>query len=209
MNSISDESLMIQYANGDFAAFEVLYARNKGGLYRYLLRQLRNQNLTEDVFQDVWSSVIIGAADYQSSAKFTTWLYTIARNKVIDNTRHMKVVNIAIDQDVLIDDEVMLINDGAVAASISQQPHAIHESAEHAVAIEYCLKKLPSHQLDCFLLREEAGLSGQDIAEVVNASLEATKSRLKMAYKSLRKCLTLKLQLTTTTQSLLSQEPKS
>jgi RNA polymerase sigma-70 factor (ECF subfamily) len=205
---VSDESLMEQFANGDFAAFETLYARNKGGLYRYLLRQLREQSLTEDIFQDVWSKVITGATDYHSSAKFTTWLYTIARNKVIDNKRHMKVLGNTIDQDAILEEHMISVDEYAMARSICQNPQSSHESDEQALAIEHCLQKLPIHQLECFLLREEAGLSAQHIADIVNTSLEATKSRLKVAFKNLRECLSFKLALEHRTDSAKKQEPK-
>jgi RNA polymerase sigma-70 factor (ECF subfamily) len=208
LNPVSDESLMKQYANGDYAAFATLYARNKGGLYRYLLRQLRDQSLTEDIFQDVWGKVITNAAEYQTTAKFTTWLYTIARNKVIDNKRHMKLVDGAIEKDKLFDDQTMSIDEQAQASSISQQPHALHENKEQSLAIEHCLQKLPRHQLEAFLLREEAGLSAQHIADIVNTNLEATKSRLKVAFKNLRECLNLKLALEHQASSANIKEPR-
>ena len=70
----TDEILMQRYALGDFAAFEQLYQRHKGGLYRYFLRQLGNHALAEDLFQDIWSKVISQAPKYKIKAKFSTWL---------------------------------------------------------------------------------------------------------------------------------------
>ena len=68
----SDEDLMLAYAAGDAAAFDTLYARHKGAVYRYLLRQCRDAGIAEQLFQDVWMNLIRVRAGYQPSAKFTT-----------------------------------------------------------------------------------------------------------------------------------------
>src|ERR1700682_3111774 len=83
----SDEDLMLAYAAGEAAAFDTLYARHKGGVYRYLLRQCRDAGVAEQLFQDVWMNLIRVRATYQPSAKFTTWLYTLAHNRLIDHHR--------------------------------------------------------------------------------------------------------------------------
>src|SRR5262245_14013074 len=83
----SDETLMLCYRDGDAGAFDVLYARHKGGLYRYLLRQCRNPGVTEELFQDVWMNLIRARAAYTVQAKFTTYLYRLAHNRLIDHYR--------------------------------------------------------------------------------------------------------------------------
>lgn len=213
MNQATDETLLKQYANGDFAAFEQLYTRNKGGLFRYLLRQVHNKALVEDIFQEVWGKVVSNAATFQESATFKTWLYTIARNKVIDHVRHLKVVNQvmehpfrntpntdALNNNVSNNDDYNNAQDTMSAladsyGSLTQAPDTLHNSMRNAQAIEHCLEKLPKHQLDCFLLREEAGMTANAIAEVMSLTLEAAKSRVKTSYKNLRACLSLKLDL--------------
>ncbi|HEX6944875.1 MAG TPA: sigma factor, partial [Casimicrobiaceae bacterium] len=75
---VRDEDLMLAYAAGDAAAFDALYARHKGPLYRYLLRHLRERSLADELYQDVWMRVVNGRAGYAPTAKFTTWLYTLA-----------------------------------------------------------------------------------------------------------------------------------
>jgi RNA polymerase sigma-70 factor (ECF subfamily) len=195
LDQISDEILLKQYANGDFAAFEQLYARTKGGLFRYLLRQVHNKALVEDIFQEVWGKVISHAASFQETASFKTWLYTIARNKVIDHVRHLQVADQIITSPKPHADESRADDMSEHYSSATNAPETLHKRLLDAQAIEHCLEKLPKHQLDCFLLREEAGLSAVAIADVMAVSMEATKSRIKTSYKNLRACLSLKLGL--------------
>lgn len=231
MHNLSDNMLVKHYAEGDIAAFEQLYLRHKGGVYRYLLRQLHTQALAEDICQEVWGKVISNAQTYSdnitnetvaeqtvkeskgspatltetsqaSLPSFKAWLYTIARNKVIDHVRHIKIV-----QQVVVpaeNSDLSNIDDGLSSEQSQSQdsPETVGEQQSQATAITHCLKQLPRHQLDCFLLKEEAGFTVKMIAEITQANLEASKSRLKAAYKNLRSCLSLKL-------NLFTQEPKS
>src|SRR5690606_11884082 len=80
-----DEALMLAYAGGDVAAFEQLYARHRLRLYRYLLGQLRDGALADELFQDVWQKVIAARAGWTPDASFATWLYRIAHNRLADH----------------------------------------------------------------------------------------------------------------------------
>lgn len=183
MNDIADEALMQAYVQGEFTAFEALYQRHKGGVYRYLLRQCQEQGVIDDLFQEIWAKVIGSASTYQGKAKFTTWLYTIAHNKVVDQVRHLSVVNNLIDAS---DD---LISNAASEINLE----TTQEAFDSVAALKHCLGKMPQVQLDSFLLREEGNLAVAEVAQVMQASLEATKSRLRYAYKTLRHCIETKL----------------
>ena len=78
---------MLAYRDGDAAAFEVLYARHRGRLFRYLLHQCARREQADEMFQEVWMSVIRARSGYEVSAKFTTWLFRIAHNRLIDGYR--------------------------------------------------------------------------------------------------------------------------
>lgn len=173
---------MQRYAKGDIAAFDSLYSKHKGGLYRYFLRHISDVSVAEDLYQEVWGKVIQSAKSYQASAKFTTWLYTLAHNKLVDHIRRVKVVDKHIMKEQQLD-----------FAETEQELSDVWDMQQAKVYISECLSKLPQLQLDCFLLKEEAGLSNLDISQIVNASLEATKSRMRYAYKSLRACVSKKL----------------
>src|SRR5258708_32912845 len=81
--SASDEQLMLAYAGGDAAAFETLYARHKGPLFRFVLRSVKARGEAEELFQDVWMRAIEARARYAPQAKFTTRLYTLAHTRIV------------------------------------------------------------------------------------------------------------------------------
>jgi RNA polymerase sigma-70 factor (ECF subfamily) len=85
-----DAQLMLAYARGEMRAFETLYARHRGALYRYLVRQSRDTEIAHDLFQEVWSRVIVNRARYEARAKFRTFLFTLAHNCFIDHCRRVK-----------------------------------------------------------------------------------------------------------------------
>ena len=70
MGTDDDGELMLRYARGDMRAFEILYRRHKGALYRYLARHTRNAETANDLFQEVWSKVIASRERYEARALF-------------------------------------------------------------------------------------------------------------------------------------------
>ena len=97
----TDEQLMLAYAGGDAAAFEALYSRHKGPLFRFVLRSVKAQAQAEELFQEVWMRAIEARARYRPEAKFSTWLYTIAHNRMVDHwrSRGLVVVSSSDDED--------------------------------------------------------------------------------------------------------------
>src|SRR5208283_2914967 len=83
---MTDEALMCAYRDGDAAAFEELFRRHRAALFRYLLRQCA-AGIAEELSQDCWGNVIRARRNYTASAKFTTWLFRIAHNRLIDHFR--------------------------------------------------------------------------------------------------------------------------
>jgi RNA polymerase sigma-70 factor (ECF subfamily) len=181
--TIADEALMLAYRNGDRLAFERLYQRHKGSLYRYFMRQVSDDALAQDLYQELWSRVIKSSDRYQVTAKWTTWVYTMAHNLVIDHVRAIRPVDNWSD-----------LNDADKEASeVSKTPHGQPEQNEMnrqlAEQLKVCLSRLPQAQQEVFLLTEESGLTLASIAEVVSISLEAAKSRLRYARTQLKRCL--------------------
>lgn len=178
LNQTSDEQLMEQFSKGSESAFTVLYQRHKEPLYRYFVRQLNSSQSArcEELYQDVWFAVIDKRNEYSPTAKFTTWLYRIAHNKLIDNHRKSMTEN-------------------AYLAQISAEPCADEDDREQRkkTAIKDCMLKLPDLQREAFMLRYESDFSPAQICTIVDAAPEAVKTRLRNALSQLRKCLTFKL----------------
>jgi RNA polymerase sigma-70 factor (ECF subfamily) len=178
----SDEALMLRYRDGDATAFDLLYVRHKGALFRYCLRHCRGRSTAEETFQDVWMRVIGARQRYEPRAKFTTWLYRIAHNRIIDRYRSD---NPGSFQSLDDDDEI-----GALpAADRDDGPDHQLASSRQAAQLRTLLAGLPPEQRDVFLLHEEAGLRLETIAEVSGVGRETAKSRLRYAVSKLRAAL--------------------
>lgn len=177
----SDEDLMLAYAAGDAAAFDRLYARHKGGVYRYLLRQCRDAGIAEQLFQDVWMNLIRVRASYQPSAKFATWLYTLAHHRLIDHHRAGGRATL-----VSTDDESHAEAVAALPANRRAEPEARAANRELGARLKAAISALPAAQRDAFLLQQEGGLSLEAIAALSGVGAETVKSRLRYASAKLR-----------------------
>jgi RNA polymerase sigma-70 factor (ECF subfamily) len=179
-----DEDLMLAYARGDAAAFDVLYARHKGGVYRYLLRHCGNAGTADELFQDIWMNVIRVRSTYAPTAKFATWLYTLARHRLVDHWRATgQATLVAVDNDN--DDSTRAVVD-AIPAARNDEPDARAGRREVSVRIQAALAALPPAQRDAFLLQHESGMSLAEIAALTGVGMETVKSRLRYAIAKLR-----------------------
>jgi RNA polymerase sigma-70 factor (ECF subfamily) len=177
-----DEELMLAYGKGDVGAFDELYRRHKGPLYRYLLRQCRDTAIAEELFQDIWTNVIRARRNYAVAARFTTYLYHLAHNRLIDHyRRRAPVALVSYDDD---DDATTSI--GEIAAPRREQPETAYEARQKAARLLELLQALPAAQREAFVLQHEAGMSVEDIAVVTGVTRETAKSRLRYAMAKLR-----------------------
>jgi RNA polymerase sigma-70 factor (ECF subfamily) len=184
----TDEALMRAYGQGDVRAFETLYARHKCATYRYFLRHTNGNVATADeLHQDLWLRVV-GARDrYTVQAKFSTWLYTLARHRMVDHWRSRDGVSLA----SLEDDGVVAQAEESVVAARDAGDDPLHASidAETCRRLIAALADVPPLQRDAFLLHIEGGLSLDEIASLTATSGETVKSRLRYAYRRLRATL--------------------
>lgn len=170
----ADEALMLAYQAGDAAAFDSLYQRHRAPLYRFLLRGCSNRAQAEDMFQDVWMNVIRASSNYQPSARFSTWLYRIAHNRLVDSYRQQKPTT-------EFDDEL-----AETLADTQAGPEAVHGNRELAQRLTRAIAELPLEQRTAFLLQEERTLSLEEIATVTGVGRETVKSRLRYALQKLK-----------------------
>jgi RNA polymerase sigma-70 factor (ECF subfamily) len=180
--SEDDAALMLRYRDGDLHAFETLYERHRGPLYRYLLRQCRDNEAAADLFQDVWGRVISNRERYQVRARFTTYLFHIAHNCCIDHFRRQSARRTGLTDPV--DDW----NEQLVSPS-HERPDAELARSQLEQAFRASLAELPSEQREVFLLYEETGLTLGEIAYVTGVGMETAKSRLRYALSKLRAAL--------------------
>ena len=177
----ADEDLMLRYAAGEVAAFERLYHRHRGGVFRYLLRHGAS-NASEELAQDVWASLIRVRAQYQATAKFTTYLYRLAHNRLIDFYRaEGRAEWVSRDAD---DDTEDIVT--AQPAARTLQPEVLVESGNIAARMRAAISSLPPAQREAFLMQQEGGMSVADIAEATGVPEETAKSRLRYAINKLR-----------------------
>jgi RNA polymerase sigma-70 factor (ECF subfamily) len=179
-----DAQLMLAYGRGEMRAFETLYARHRAALYRYLVRQARDTEIANDLFQEVWSRVIIIRARYEPRAKFRTFLFTLAHNCFIDHCRRSKSRPAGL---VLEDADAADL----LPADDARRPDAELERADTSRRYRAALATLPPEQRDVYLLHEESDLSLEEIANVTGVGTETAKSRLRYAVGKLKAALSM------------------
>lgn len=175
----SDESLMLAYGRGDVPAFEQLYARHRLRLHRFLLRQLRDGALADEMFQDVWQKVIAARAGWTPEATFASWLYRIAHNRLGDHWRALKHRPATPGN---ADERTARIPD-------FDTPERQHSEFEQRRLVQVALDELPEEQRDVILLRLEQELTLEEIGAVTGVGRETVKSRLRYAMDKLRQRL--------------------
>ncbi|NMH65808.1 sigma-70 family RNA polymerase sigma factor [Shewanella salipaludis] len=179
---------MLSYGRGDIEAFERLYLKHKGALYRYFVRQMGDKQLAEDLYQETWSRVIKAASTYQHSAKFTTWLYRIAHNLLIDHVRAVKPLS------EFTEEQQQDMGQEPQALADSYRPDVELMQAYKASLLKTCIGLLPQVQKEAFLLNMEMGFTAAVISDIAGVTLEATKSRIRYAHRSLKDCVAAKWQ---------------
>ena len=182
----ADEALMRAFRDGESGAFDVLYARHRAPVFRYLARQLRDTAAAEDLYQDVWMRVINARARYLETAKFTTWLYTIAHHRLMDYFRAARLREAGRVSFGTTQDNLPIVEMEDSAETRPEQRLAREELAGRLLA---AIADLPAAQREAFLLQQEAGLSIEDIGKITGVGPETAKSRLRYALGKLRRAL--------------------
>lgn len=179
---VDDGTLMLRYARGDVRAFEILYERHKGPLYRYLQRLCRSPDLANDLFQEVWGKVIASRERYEVRAQFNTFLFRIAHNCAIDHFRRAASVHDKVT------DNIDAIAESLPSAAIDR-PDVQASEAQLRADFAHALDALPAEQRNAFVLYEESGMSLEEIGKASGVSMETAKSRLRYAVAKLRSAL--------------------
>ena len=171
---------MLAYARGDSHAFEQLYRRHNGPLYRFLLRGMRDRAQAEELFQECWSRVIAARERYRPEARFKTYLMQIAHNLLVDHYRRARPQ----------------LDGAAGERALSELPQPESEAPDHVLSefeqarrMQQALERLPEDQRVSFLMRVEQEMGVEEIALATGVGHETAKSRLRYAFAKLRELL--------------------
>ena len=167
----SDEALMLAYQRGDTAAFDCLYHRHKDGLFAFLYRSCARRAVVEELAQDAWMAVINSAPGYRTEARFRTWLYRIAHNRLVDFWRRRDNQHTGLEN--------------APEPATETNPGSAGELTQQLMS---AIGQLPNEQRDALLLQEQ-GFSQREIADITRCPEETVKSRLRYARAQLRQQL--------------------
>ena len=176
---------MQAYKNGDTDAFNAILGRHQSGIYNFLHRNLGQSENVEEAFQEVFIRVIRSADSYTPQAKFSTWIYTIARNYCIDLSRKGKFrKTTSLDESPAGNEESFSMEERLPDPNAGPDVHA--SASNLAAKLEQILGKINPDQKEVFLLREKSGLPFEEIAQVVGASVNTVKSRMRYALLALK-----------------------
>ena len=188
LRDAADEVLMVQYQQGDARAFEVLLARHEKPIFNFILRYVRRRDIAEDLLQETFLRVIKGAANYKQQAKFTTWLYTIARNLCVDQSRRAKHrKHPSLDQPMSKSEDGGTLMEVVPGKSTASDRQTINK--QMMGRIEDAVAALSEDQREVFLMREFLDMPFKEIAAVVGVPENTVKSRMRYALERLKRAL--------------------
>jgi len=186
----SDEQLMEAFRTGDARAFEVLVRRHRASVYNFILRYTGQRARAEDLLQETWLKVIRSAEAWEPKARFTTWVFTIARNLCVDSARKESYRQTdSLDAPARAAEAEGPALGESVSDDGSGDPERGAHNARLRPLLERALQSLPEEQREVFILREYSGVPFKEIAEVTGTSENTVKSRMRYALEGLRKRL--------------------
>lgn len=190
-----DQQLMSDYANGDAAAFKLLYSRYEQSIYRFLYNGCQSEALARDLFQDIWMRVVRSHEQYDQKIPFKAWLFTIARNRLIDSYRQQttSALDQRSDSDQHNDPDNAqhehLSTSSDSWANVSLNPEQIASLTQQSETLHSALHILPEAQREAVMLKHIAGMNIKEIAEIQGDGAQTVKSRLRYAMVKLRQTL--------------------
>jgi len=183
--------LMVSYQRGNREAFALLVRRYERPIYNFALRQLKDAAAAEDATQEVFLRVVQNATEFKHEARFTTWLYAIARNLCIDQLRkskHRRHPSLNQPRNLANADGPTMLETMPTNSPEADAERAL-TSSHVARTVVTAVEGLPDDQREVFLLRQLAGLPFKDVAEIVGVGENTVKSRMRYALERLQQAL--------------------
>jgi RNA polymerase sigma-70 factor (ECF subfamily) len=186
----ADEHLMLAFKSGDARAFATLVARHRQPVFNFILRYVGHRQRAEDLLQETWLKVVRSSSEWEPKARFTTWVYTIARNLCVDSARKEAFrATDSLDAPASGDEGEGRSKGELVADELGEAPDRAAHNVRLRPLLERAIASLPPEQREVFLLREYQGIGFKEIAEVTGVNENTVKSRMRYALEGLRKKL--------------------
>lgn len=182
LSTMTDEELVVMYADGNDEAFDQLLGRHQQVVFSYILYTIRNKNLADDFFQETFCKAIttIRQGRYTESGRFRSWLMRIAHNLMIDYFRQKK-------------NEKTLSND-EWGMDLLNNPILCEETVEGALVrrqvhsdVKKLVKHLPHTQREVVEMRYYKELSFKEIADITGVSINTALGRMRYAILNMRR----------------------
>ncbi|MCB9772291.1 MAG: RNA polymerase sigma factor [Candidatus Omnitrophica bacterium] len=173
----SDEQLMLEYKAGRKDAVQIIFLRYKYRILNFCWRMLGNRGEAEDVSGEVFMSLFTSQYEPQSGVKFSTWLYTIARNHCVDVIRKRSR---SVREDV---SESVLSHFATESASGPRDDLSLKESGDH---VREAIQHLPTEQMEAIILQHYENLSYDEISKALGCSIDKVKILIFRAKENLR-----------------------
>ena len=179
---MADDALVRVAQGGDTRAFDELVVRYRDKVYRLSFKILRNEDDASEALQDAFTSAFRGLKNFKSESTFSTWLYRVATNASLMKYRKRRDDHLSLEQSQSPQRDAEPLN----LPDWSQQPLEELLDTETREVMEEGLRRLPEDLRTVFILRDEDGHSNSEVAEMLDLSVPAVKSRLHRARMALR-----------------------
>ncbi|OAV69916.1 RNA polymerase sigma factor sigM [Bacteroidales bacterium Barb6XT] len=182
LKSMTDEELVVLYAEGDNAAFDVLLNRHKSSIHSYIYYIVRNRDITEDIFQETFVKVIVTIKQgrYTENGKFKAWITRIAHNLIIDHFRQERTENTISNDEV----EVDLFNNMKLCDSTIEDDLVRTQVFSD---VKKLVQFLPESQREVLEMRYYRDLSFKEIADITGVSINTALGRMRYAILNMRR----------------------
>jgi RNA polymerase sigma-70 factor (ECF subfamily) len=182
LKQMTDEELVVAYAEGNNVAFGILLERHKSNIYSYIYFIVRNREMAEDIFQETFVKAIttIKQGRYTENGKFRAWINRIAHNLIIDNYRQEK------NEQTISNDECEIdlfnnskLSDGTIEDEIVKK--------QVLSDVKKLINYLPDNQKEVVILRYYQDLSFKEIADITGVSINTALGRMRYAVLNMRR----------------------
>jgi RNA polymerase sigma-70 factor (ECF subfamily) len=183
MTEASDPDLVRRARDGDEAAFQELLERHQGRVYHHALRLMGNSQDAEEVLQDTFLQVYRNLGRFEERSRFSTWVYRIATNEALMRLRRARRT-----REVFLEDALGRDSENPAESIRDFSRSALEEVEERELLgiLQRLLAEMPEEHRAVFAMRDIDGLTNAEVADVLEISVGAVKSRLHRARLYLR-----------------------